>query len=114
MSSAGAKSKRYYVSKNFYRYVRPGAVRMDAAASEASKLYPLAFQHATEASKTIVIINDNKTETKAVRLVGTGLGAQYKVYATTATDDAADKGVVNSSDVIVLPANSVVTLYSEN
>ena len=30
MSSKGDKSKRYYVSKQFYRYVRPGAIRTDA------------------------------------------------------------------------------------
>jgi O-glycosyl hydrolase len=114
MNTAGVKSKRYYVSKNFYRYIRPGAVRIDAAAPEASKLYPLAFQHEAENSKTIVIINDNKTEAKAVRLAGTNLATQYTFFATTATDNTADKGMVQSSDVILIPANSVVTLYSEN
>ena len=28
MTSSGEKSKRYYVSKNFYRYVRPGDYRV--------------------------------------------------------------------------------------
>jgi O-glycosyl hydrolase len=114
MNTAGAKSKRYYVSKNFYRYIRPGAVRIDAAAPEISKLYPLAFQHVAENSKTIVIINDNETEAKAVRLAGAALASQYKLYATTATDNAAEKGIVQSNNIILIPANSVVTLYSGN
>jgi O-glycosyl hydrolase len=31
MNSKGQKSKRYYVSKSFYRYIRPGAVRIAAS-----------------------------------------------------------------------------------
>src|SRR5205085_12199144 len=50
MSSSGAKSKRYYVSKNLYRYVRPGAYRISAIAPGQSNIYPMAFKHDTENS----------------------------------------------------------------
>jgi glucuronoarabinoxylan endo-1,4-beta-xylanase len=114
MNSSGVKSKRYHVSKNFYRYIRPGAVRIDASAAEESKIYPLAFRNAGQNTNTIILINDNKEEGKAVRLIGTDSAAQYKMYTTSASDDTADKGLVKGNDIILIPANCVVTLYNEN
>lgn len=114
MSSAGEKSKRYFVSKNFYRYIRPGVVRIDVAAPDNSKLFPLAFQHPTSGTTTIVIINDNKDVAKAIRLTGSGLPAQFKKFVTSDADNTKDYGVINATDNILIPANSVVTLYKEN
>ena len=42
ITSNGVKSKRYFASKQYYRYVRPGAVRVETATSDAD-LLPLAF-----------------------------------------------------------------------
>jgi len=113
MSSSGTKSKRYYVSKNLYRYVRPGAYRISATAPDQSSIYPLAFKHDTENSQTVVIINDNTTGT-AVKLSGSGLPAQFTMYTTSDTDDCKDYGTINTSDGILLPPKSVVTLYKKN
>lgn len=111
MSSNGEKSKRYYASKNFYRYVRPGALRIGASAKGAEVL-PLAFEHSGDNSQTIVLINTT-TDTKLIALTGAGLLAQYNLYQTSATDDCADKGTVASNAVLSLPPNSVVTLYKK-
>ncbi len=113
MSSAGVKSKRYYVSRNFYRFIRPGAVRHDIAAPDGSQVYPLAFKNAGEASSTIVLINDSETASKAVKLAGTGVAANYSVIVTSAADNGRDAGTVNGTDVVLLPPNSVVTLYKK-
>ena len=113
MSSSGTKSNRYYVSKNFYRYIRPGAKRISADAAESSKILPLAFQHDANMETTIVLINDN-TEARAIKLSGTALPVQFSQYNTTATDNCIDAGKVNTADNILLPANSVVTLYYKN
>lgn len=110
MSSAGEKSHRYYVSKNFYRFVRPGALRVKAESAETEKIYPLAFRHSAEQSTTIVLINDNN-ESRAVKLSGTGLPATFKKYTTSGTDNCVEDGVVKTDDAFVLKANSVVTLY---
>ncbi len=110
MSSAGEKSHRYYVSKNFYRYVRPGAVRVKAESADAEKIYPLAFKHSTEQSTSIILINDNN-ESRAVKLSGTGLPVTFKKFTTTANDNCIEDGVVKSNEALVLKANSVVTLY---
>lgn len=113
MSSSGEKSKRYYVSKNFYKYIRPGAIRADAVAPDGSNVYPLVFQHGPENSTTIILIND-ATSGKPVRLSGANLPAQMTMYVTAVDENAKDIGVVNSADVILLPANSVATLYRKN
>jgi len=113
MSSSGIKSKRYYVSKNFYRYVRPGSWRISASASDQSNIYPLAFKHDIENSQTIILINDS-TVSKAVKLSGDGLPEQFSMYITSANDDCQDYGIFNTSDGFLLPANSVITLYKKN
>lgn len=113
MNTAGTKSKRYYVSKNFYHYIRPNAIRVKASAPDGTTIYPLAFTNNDEHSQTIVLINDNSKE-KIIKLSGAGLPAQLNMYVTSEKDDCNDHGLVNSSDNILLPSNSVVTLYKKN
>ncbi|MEO5592416.1 MAG: PKD domain-containing protein [Chitinophagaceae bacterium] len=112
MSSSGAKSSRYYTSKNYYRWIRPGAIRIDADAVAGSKIYPLAFMHAANKETTMVLINDN-TQPMVIKLGGTVLPATFNQFNTTATDNCIDAGVINSADNILLPAGSVVTLYKK-
>jgi glucuronoarabinoxylan endo-1,4-beta-xylanase len=113
MSSSGGKSKRYYVSKNFYHYIRPGDYRIKCDADDNSNIYALSFKNDTANTTTIVLINDNTTDV-AIKLSGSNLPAQFNKYVTSANDDCKDYGVINSSDAILLPANSVVTLYKKN
>lgn len=113
MSSSGTKSKRYFASKNFYRYIRPGDYRIQAVATDGSNIYSLAFKNDTANTNTIVLINDN-AESRAVKLTGAGLPAQFSMFVTSANDDCKDYGTINTSDGLLLPANSVVTLYKKN
>ena len=113
MSSAGEKSKRYFLSKNFYRYIRPGAKRVAADAAEITKIYPLAFKHNSLQATTLVLINDNNT-TRAIKINAAGLPAQWQQFITSSTQDCVDAGVISSGNNIVLPANSVSTLYWKN
>src|SRR6185295_14209418 len=69
MSSSGTRSKRYYISKNFYRYVRPGDYRIQSSATGQTNIYPLAFKNDTAHTNTIVLINNN-TESRAAKLEG--------------------------------------------
>ncbi len=113
MSSSGTKSNRYYASKNFYRWIRPGAVRVNAEAAESSKIFPVAFKHDVNKETTLVLINDN-AEPRVIKLAGTVLPATFNQFNTTATDNCVDAGVVNSTDNILLPPGSIVTLYNKN
>lgn len=113
MSSSGTKSKRYYASKNFYRYVRPDAYRISASAPELSNIYPVAFKNDIENSETIILINDSTVD-KAIKISGANLPAQLSVYITSETDDSKDHGIINANDGIMIPAKSIVTLYRKN
>jgi O-glycosyl hydrolase len=113
MSSSGEKSKRYNVSKNFYRYVRPGDYRIQSSAPGNTNIYPVAFKNDTANTTTIVLINDNAAD-KAIKLSGNDLPAQFNKFVTSANDDCKDYGVINVNDALLLPANSVVTLYKKN
>jgi glucuronoarabinoxylan endo-1,4-beta-xylanase len=112
MSSSGAKSKRYFASKNYYRYIRPGAQRFEVTTTDAH-LLPLAFGNAAEQSTTFVITNDDNTG-KPVQLAGTGIPAEFSVYVTSAGDDCKDMGTLHATDIIMVPAKSVVTIYKKN
>jgi O-glycosyl hydrolase len=112
MSSSGEKSKRYYVSKNFYRYIRPGDYRIKCTADDGSNIYALAFKNDTAHTTTIVLINDNATD-KTIKLSGSNLPAQFNKYVTSGNEDCNDDGVVKSTDVLLLPANTVITLYAK-
>lgn len=113
MNTAGAKSKRYYASKNFYKYIRPGAIRFSAEAPDGSKIYPVAFRNATDGSTVLVLINDNPDQTKPVKLSSAGLPSSFEMYATSQRDNCADKGMVNTAETLMLPANSIVTLVGK-
>ena len=85
-------------------------MRIDANTTDGNNIYPLAFQNVTGNTTTIVLINDNGSA-KAVKLTGNNLPVQFSKITTSAIDDAQDYGLANSADIILLPANSVVTLF---
>ena len=108
ISAAGEKSKRYYVSKQFYRYIRPGAVRVEANSS-ASDVLTLAFKN--NGVSTVVLINLSNTD-KAMKIAGGA--AKYRVIKTGATDDAKEGEAVEKDGLFVVPAKGVTTLFSGN
>ena len=110
MSSSGEKSKRYFASKNFYKYIRPGTVRRDAVTTEGNNIYTLAFQNDSDNTVSLILINDNDSP-KAITLQGNNLPAQFSKIITSMSDDAKDYGVVNSNEVMLMPAKSIVTLF---
>jgi glucuronoarabinoxylan endo-1,4-beta-xylanase len=105
--------KKYYASKHFYRYIRPGAARVKAVASDP-KLFVTAYQHIAKATQTIVIINSDE-KAKQVYLSGAGLLNSFQMYRTSETTEncalinTVKIGAVNS---FVIPAKSIVTLQA--
>ncbi len=108
LMNLGKPGKRYYVSKNYYRYIRPGAVMVDVTADNESILVT-AFTHTAKNTMTIVVINTSE-EPKNITLSGKGLPSKFTLYRTSSSEDCADAGVISSSDAIVLPGRSVTTL----
>jgi O-glycosyl hydrolase len=104
------KGKKYYVSKQFYRYIRPGAIRV-AATSTNNNVFVSAYEHAGAGTHTIVLANTS-TSPQSVSLGGTGLPATFTIYRTTATENAVNAGDYPTGTSLSLPARSISTLQA--
>ncbi len=111
MAGPGTLSKRYHVSKQFYRFIRPGARRVEATSDDDEALV-VAFDHAAMGALTLVVINVG-TDEKPLTLAGPELPGSFEVYRSSATEDCAALGQI-AADAIVLPPRSVTTLVSGN
>jgi hypothetical protein len=101
--------------KHYYRYLRPGAVRIGATYTADEYLLVNAFVHGGNDKMTIVAVN-NATASRQIQLTGAGLPSQMQMYLTTSTGGnklCADQGSVATASAITLPAQSVVTLDAD-
>jgi hypothetical protein len=101
---AGTKefSKRYYVSKQFFRFVRPGA-RMVKTSSADNSVLAVAFEHTGMDAFAVILINSS-ARSRSINLAGANLPSRYTMYTTSATENCADKGTVNSTGIVLQPS----------
>lgn len=102
--------KRYYASKQFYRYVRPGA-RMVRSVSDDPQVLAAAFTHERIGNFVSVLINGARAD-KTVRLVADGVPPQLDAYITSASTPLGTQPLRVERDAIVVPARSIMTLVS--
>lgn len=111
LMSPTSTGKKYSVSKHYYRYIRPGAVRLKSTAGDPD-LAVTAYESAAKKTQTIVIINSGSTD-KTVSLAGKGLLGTFKMYRTNSQDEnctfiqdvaSGEKGS------FAVPAKTIVTL----
>jgi O-glycosyl hydrolase len=107
MSSVTKRGKKYYISKNYYRYIRPGA-QMVQAASDDTEVLVAAFDHDAAKTFTVIAINGG-TASKSVTLTGASLPATFQAYRTSATEDCAAVGAMAPAS-ITLPPRSITSL----
>lgn len=100
-------AKRYFVSKHFYRFLRPGA-RMVAAQSDDRELLAAAFEHSRIGNFVTILINGGATE-KRVAIEGTQVQSLLTGYRTSASEDFVRIENV-SQDNVSLPPRSLTTL----
>ncbi len=100
----------YYASMNYFRFIRPGAVRLDTK-TDNPDILATAFEN-TDGEMVVIMINKSSFST-AARLIGTNLPAKYKVYRTSRYENlVSDTGIVNT-DALILPPLSITTLVAE-
>ena len=98
----------YYVCRQYYKYVKPGAVQVLTSSTDSTVL-PLAFYHAAQSRLTIILSN-NSTSSKTVTLSMPNLPSPFNAYRTSATEN----GVVLANvtgNTVTLPSYSITTLY---
>jgi glucuronoarabinoxylan endo-1,4-beta-xylanase len=102
---------KYSVSKNFYRFIRPGAVRIGAT-DNSDSLSVTAFRHSSKNTLTLVIINESHQQTPLTLNMEGVTANEFEVFVTSKTKKCESAGIKNASSTILLPARSVVTLQA--
>lgn len=115
MKGTEAKGKKYYASKHYYRFIRPGAVRVKLTTDETAGIFGSAYENTAMNSFTIVLMNNSNKEVK-VNLEGNDVPGSFDYYITTSSsaDNCTKKSSPVSKNEIVLPAYSLVTLVNGN
>lgn len=107
-----AVGKKYYASKNFYRFIRPGAVRLETSSPD-TLISLTAYEHAANGTHTVILINTATTDKDiSLAMTGSGLPSSFEMFVTSASTDCESLGNVSGSGTISLPARSVVTLQA--
>ncbi|MDQ2657048.1 MAG: discoidin domain-containing protein, partial [Bacteroidota bacterium] len=104
------KGKKYYVSKQYYRYIRPGAVRVGASSTN-SNVFVSAFQHTGNGTHTVVLINTSSSS-QTVTVGGANLPSSFTIYRTSASDNCANVGSYTTGSNLTLPGRCIVTLQA--
>lgn len=103
---------KYYASKHFYRWVRPGAMRVDGNSSHKDLLVS-AFKHEQEGSLTLVLINRGDQNMK-VQLDVAGIEpGDYEVYRSGELENCISLGKQKISN-ITIPSKHIITLYRKD
>lgn len=102
----------FYSSKNYFKFIRPGAIRVTSSAS-AADLLVTAFRN-TDGKLVMVIVNKG-TSAISTSFQGNNLPMEYALHRSSKYENCIPAGTVNIVDeALILPASSVTTLVSEN
>lgn len=101
----GKPSSRYYVSKHFYHFIRPNALRIEASSDNADVL-PLAFRHSGNYKLVSILINKGDQEATVTLPEITG---KQDVYLSTKKLNCVLQKRIDRT-TIKLPAQSIATV----
>jgi glucuronoarabinoxylan endo-1,4-beta-xylanase len=112
LMSGTTVGKKYQVSKHFYRYIRPGAVRVQSQ-TDNENIFVSAFKNSAKGTNTIVVINSGNID-KTISLDGVGLPSKFKMYRTNSSNEncVLINEVSPGKNGFVLPAKSIITLQA--
>ncbi len=108
----GKPAKQYYASKNFFRFIKPGAQQVESSSTD-NDLMITSFTNTEEWDNSLSLVVINKgTEPKTISLnITNGTYNNFEVFRTTEFDKCIRMSNANYSDLISIPAKSVTTLY---
>jgi hypothetical protein len=107
LTNNGSPTWLFYGAKQYYRYVRPGAVRVSCV-SDDSLVSVQAFVHGANRTLTLVLFN-YATAARTVSVAGTG-AASFVSYRSSSSEQCVSLGAATPSS-LSLPALSITTLY---
>ena len=103
MKGTELKGKKYYVSKHFYRFIRPGAIMVKLTYDESKDFFASAYENTAMSSFTIVLINNSGKPVK-MYLAGANVPTSFDYYLTTSAseDNCTKKATKVTRDNVVL------------
>ncbi len=111
---AGKPTPKYYAAKHFYRFVRPGALRLEATSASDSVLVA-AFKHEADGNLSIHIINQQKEDISVnLSFAGEFVPKKFTVYSSTEHNNWEKHRTVKLGEKLVVPALGIVTAYGMN
>lgn len=116
MMNADPKSTRYVAAKHFFKYVRPGAVRVATTNEDPTGVYSAAFVHDTDKTLTVVMANQGTTgQTVNLHVPNANVTAFDIGYESTATKEWVKLKTIalrHGVATITLPGQSIITLQA--
>ena len=108
-------SPKYFAAKQFYRYVRPGAVRVESESTNPD-VRTSAFRHRGDGTLTMVLINrGNAVQTMQVAIDGKNQPTTYQIFQSSETEECAPVGTFSLNEsTLSLPPRSIVTLVGQS
>lgn len=117
ISGGSTTSLKYYAAKHYFRYIRPGDVRVDAGTDNANGVNIDAYVDDARHLMTIELINMALTDEPVTINIPADYAGAFADYMTTATQPWAVLPDVLSSNgtlTLTLPASSIVTLETDS
>ncbi len=99
----------FYACKNYFRYIRPGAVRIGTSSNHPDIL-ATAFEHDEDGTFTVVLINKGNNPV-SVDLAGNNLPNHFSAYRTSPFENCLEVNPMEG-EMFILPGNSITTLYA--
>lgn len=111
--TSNVPNSSFYTSMNYFKYIRPGAVRVETN-SDHPDVLATAFEN-PDGRFTVVLINKHATVPASVVLAGDDLPPVFAGYRTSRNENFVSTRVdVMPGEQFILPPNSVTTLITEN
>jgi glucuronoarabinoxylan endo-1,4-beta-xylanase len=110
LTENGAVSKRGYAMSQYAKFVRPGAVRVDATKNPTTNVYVSAYKNGQ--NMVVVVVNRNTSAQSVTLSLSGGTVSSLTKYTTSGSKSVTNDGTVSSSNgsfTLNLDASSVTT-----
>lgn len=108
----GKPTGSFYTYKNYAKFIRPGAHRVDASSDNEDILVSAAVNEPMDGENlAVVLINKgNSAASVDLEVLGDNIPDDYEVYLTSQNRNCEKMGTIGQGDIVSVPAKSVTTI----
>ncbi len=114
-STSLTNSAKYVAAKHFFRFIRPGSIRVDAPVAGSTNLLASAYLHDTNRTLTVVLLNTSPAPIPATLNVPAQPTGITSFRTFTSSDgsfwQASTVAVTNATAAVSVPGYGIVTLH---